>query len=136
MSLDLEMPAAETQKSALPRQARDSTSRWLARVIALAVALILCMIPPRTLVMQGFDRDKNPGMTLRDALRHLPEGIAGARYDIVYVVGISFPALGAMWLAPRHRRLQAFIFAAYLAVAILSLLASMANVQLVPKIGR
>src|SRR5438552_13248767 len=132
----METHESETQKTALHRPARDSTSRCLARVIALAVALILCMIPPRTLVMQGFDRDKNPGMTLRDASRHLPEGIAGARYDIAYVIAISLLALGAIWLARRHRRTQAFFFAAYLIIAILSLLASLANVQVVPKIGR
>jgi phosphoglycerol transferase MdoB-like AlkP superfamily enzyme len=134
MSVEVETPPMSPLQQTGTDKSHWTTS--MSRVVALAVSLILCMLPARTLVIMNFDREKNPGLTLPEALAHWPEAVPALRYDMAYVVAITLPALALLWMVRQSRRLQSIVVMLFAIAAIVSLVASLANVQLVPKIGR
>src|SRR5437762_7815964 len=102
------------------------------RIIALAAALWLCMLPLRAMVV-GYVVPADPRVP---AVSKLPEMLLIGVYDFAYVAAITVVALVALALIGRGRFMRGLIFFVFLLVAILSLFSCLANVQIVPMLGR
>src|SRR4051812_1875620 len=105
--LELDAPPIE---HAHPTDAVRARKRMSGRIIALAAALWLCMLPLRAIVMGYIDPVSYPTPKLRD----LPELLLIGVYDFGYVLAITLVALLAMRLLGRWRILRWSVFGGFL----------------------
>ena len=100
---------------------------WV-RLAATSLSLALLLMIVRTRVISF---DYIPSVPARAGRL-----VLAAYYDFVYVAAVTAAFLGFFLIARRNQKSRRALFRAFLGIALVSLLAALANVKVVPMLGR
>ena len=115
----------------LHETARPATPNWPLRLLLAAALLALFHLPPRAQLV-GFVNSA----TLTRPVKNVPKMLISATYDVAYVAGLAAVFLAALLPVRRRARAGRVVYITFLAAGLLSLLAAMANTQVVATLGR
>jgi lipoteichoic acid synthase len=111
------------------RQERDLES-WASKILITGATLSIFLMLVRAQIANLYS------WSLWSALKLLPRMFFAAYYDLLYVTTITFLFLIFLLTVRNHRTIQRLLWHAYRAIAVFSLIAALANVELVKVLGR
>jgi len=106
-------------------------SRTAGRVVALAAALWLCMIPLRAMVI-GYIPPQRLDLP---PLSQIPKLLLSSVYDFEFVAILMLTIMAALMIFGRWRFARGLIFFGFALIAIVSIVWCRANVRIVPMLG-
>ncbi len=115
----------------------DRNTRWSIRLLAAAVLLGAALLGPSARTSwAGILGWRDPGSWHHLDLKALAKLIVSATYDVAYVAALAGTCLIALATLQRVKGAGLFTYGAFLALAVLSLLFGILNIEMVRMLGQ